>query len=45
MKLFILAIIASSKTDFNKLKEQKDLSSYHVAASPNYKVASREGHA
>ncbi|KAI7892198.1 uncharacterized protein EV154DRAFT_505991 [Mucor mucedo] len=38
------AIIASAKTDF-KLKEQKDLSSYHVAASPNYKVASREGHA
>ncbi|KAI9360097.1 hypothetical protein BD770DRAFT_384858 [Pilaira anomala] len=37
------AIIATSKTDF-KLKEQKDLSSYHVVASPNYKVASREGH-
>ncbi|CAO3626044.1 unnamed protein product [Mucor hiemalis] len=37
------AIISSSKTDYSKLKEQKDLnSSFHVTASPNYKVIGRE---
>ncbi|KAI9266282.1 G10 protein-domain-containing protein [Helicostylum pulchrum] len=34
-----------TKNPVETLKEQKDLSSYHVVASPNYKVASREGHA